>query len=836
MIRRECIDAIAQTVGRALTTAELHRVETLLSKHMHMAARANPEAQRAMPLADRWAQAAESASMEVLHEAAKTRQRVELTILKHGQLTHYVETAENKANAVADLLAPHPSIRTNVMSIHTRAEAIESLRLSEMEPLLLAARPTVLGIFGRGKMARDIVRELFGESTGNKEAAEAAKNFSDTAEKMRTDFNRFGGDVRKLMRWALPQGHDQVKIAEVGRDAWVNAIAPLLDRRMYVHEDGRLMTDLEYRDFLGEAWLTLSMDGANKSEPGAYQGNGMVAKRHAAERQLHFKDADSYLKYHESFAGRSLYETIIGHVRRMATDIALVQELGPHPAQMADYLIDLATHNDMVAQARDTGVVPKGQHKGKTDQRAGYLHDLYDVVARNGNDVVSAKVMRAFEVTRDLLSSAYLGSTAITSLFTDPAFIAVTAHQNNIPQLKMWGQVLKQLNPLSARDRRIARRSAVAMQVWANEVTTRFGSELKGTNWSRLLATATLKLSGALDLWEGQKQAFGVMLQDTLASVAREHKRLADLDEYTHRTLTHKGLSETDWAVWRMAKPEAFGGSERLTPKAIYAIPDERLQNLGDPAALKEEASIKLIGVVNEEMHHAITEPSPKDTLFLHGRGRRGTVGSELKDSMTMFLSFPVSVFNRHIMRALNMPRMRGKAGYLAAIIVGSTLGGMMSNQARSIANGKDPADMLSGKAVAAGFMRAGAFGLYAQFLFSDVTGYGSSLQEEIAGPVMGLVNDVLRITQGAAYGTSPHPGADAVRFARGHIPVINLWYTKAALNHMIFYHLEEYFSPGYLRRMKRRSRRVYGQRYWWEPQDRLPDRAPDWSAAVGEK
>ena len=50
----------------------------------------------------------------------------------------------------------------------------------------------------------------------------------------------------------------------------------------------------------------------------------------------------------------------------------------------------------------------------------------------------------------------------------------------------------------------------------------------------------------------------------------------------------------------------------------------------------------------------------------------------------------------------------------------------------------------------------------------------------------------------------------------------------------MVLHDLQEMASPGYLRRMRRRARKDWGQDYWWEPGEPLPDRAPDIEAAAG--
>ncbi|AUO37548.1 17 domain protein [Escherichia phage YDC107_2] len=67
-------------------------------------------------------------------------------------------------------------------------------------------------------------------------------------------------------------------------------------------------------------------------------------------------------------------------------------------------------------------------------------------------------------------------------------------------------------------------------------------------------------------------------------------------------------------------------------------------------------------------------------------------------------------------------------------------------------------------------------------------------------GPVAGLVDDVVKIAQGiplnAVEGKNEQTGGDLVKLGKGLMPGANLWYLKAALDHMIFNQMQEYFSP----------------------------------------
>jgi fermentation-respiration switch protein FrsA (DUF1100 family) len=65
-------------------------------------------------------------------------------------------------------------------------------------------------------------------------------------------------------------------------------------------------------------------------------------------------------------------------------------------------------------------------------------------------------------------------------------------------------------------------------------------------------------------------------------------------------------------------------------------------------------------------------------------------------------------------------------------------------------------------------------------------------------GPVAGWLMMLLnwgRDTAQCRRGKPEQTGGDLVKLGKGLIPGANLWYAKAALDHMIFNQLQEYFS-----------------------------------------
>lgn len=191
----------------------------------------------------------------------------------------------------------------------------------------------------------NVVRELFGEGTGDAAAQDLARAWSDVSEDLRQRFNAAGGAVAKLDRWGLPQHHDAEALLNAGRDRWVDAITPLLDRDKMLHPLTRQpMADGELRDSLRVIWERVTTDGWIDREPtGAPVGKGALFRQHADHRFLHFKSADDWLKYQRDFGEGDPFAAMMGHLSTMSRDIAAMEVLGPNPEAMRSYLRQLVT-------------------------------------------------------------------------------------------------------------------------------------------------------------------------------------------------------------------------------------------------------------------------------------------------------------------------------------------------------------------------------------------------------------------------------------------------------------------------------------------------------------
>ncbi|MGE9806516.1 hypothetical protein ACQP3L_38755, partial [Escherichia coli] len=75
---------------------------------------------------------------------------------------------------------------------------------------------------------------------------------------------------------------------------------------------------------------------------------------------------------------------------------------------------------------------------------------------------------------------------------------------------------------------------------------------------------------------------------------------LKSLSNDDFRILKSKGITDTDWSVWKLAQQEDWGkgNDTMLTPESIMRIPDAAVEHLGSPERVKFEAMRKLLGAV----------------------------------------------------------------------------------------------------------------------------------------------------------------------------------------------------------------------------------------------
>lgn len=838
----KCIEAVIKAAGRSLTQAELKDIESRIIKNRKELAQTDREAYLAMTPDQQVDAAAKLASEQFLSDAIKKRQRMALTIQKHETIDNYIKDQKLKYNmsgmeSLQRLLAVHSDNKSNVQSVEARTHAISSDYVRQLLDTFESTQPKILGLFRNKAGTEALVRSLFNEDIKGRfdpevtQAAQAAaKAWNEVTNEARLHFNNAGGEIGKIEDWHMPQNHSQLKVAKAGQEAWLKDMASWYNPKRYTKEDGSYMTPEEIQTILKNSWTSIATGGANKIEPGRITGRGMLAKAHADERVIHFKDADSYMAYQEKYGASDPYSVMMHHIKRLSGDIATLEKLGPNSDLQFKYWLDKSVKED--TEAAPTKM-------GKISRDAESTQNLYDYISGKTKPIANKRIAAGFDTLRNWMIATRLGSAFITSI-TDNATMHLTAAVNNMSHAQLMRNQLATLDLTNKDELRMARRAGLSLNTLVGDMN-RWGNDNLGVTFSSKMANLTLKASLLNAATEARRRAFGVTMYGSIGNSVKNAEFLKNLDEGDRRILESKGVTNADYNVWRQAELEDWGNGNdnMLTPEAIYSIPDEKLIAMGDPKTLRREAALKLLGTVDEEINMAVVEPGARERSMTTMGLQRGTWKGEITRSFFLFKSFPISMIMKHWARALGQDTKASKAAYLGAFIAGTTLLGAAASQVSNLVAGRDPQDMTKGKFWASALLKGGSLGVYGDFLFSTNTSYGNSPLATLAGPVAGYTEDLIGLTQGtlmkAAKGEKSHVGADAVKFIKSNIPLQNLWYTKAITDRLIFNQLQEMVSPGYMRRIEQRARTEFHQSYFWKPGEVVPKNAPKLEKAIGE-
>jgi hypothetical protein len=686
-------------------------------------------------------------------------------------------------------------------------EAVKRGFRRELTQAIVTFRSNLIGSARNKTTMMNVVREAFGEATGDKDAAAIARAWSGVAEKARTRFNAAGGHVGKLARWAMPQSHDTLKVRKAGRDAWKAAILPRLD----LAEMGRLFnngvafTDQTIAPLLDEAFAKISTDGYSHRSASARHGSAKYNQR-ADHRFFTFNSADDWMAYAAEYGtGKDPFRTMLGHLDGMAMDIAMMEELGPNPLNSFAHL------NDAAMQLASRSADPRAMDRasGKLNTAA----DMLDMFTGKTNIPGREGVARGAAALRNYLTSAHLGS-AILSSVTD--FNTQRIAAGFIGMSKMG--FMRQLGRLAtSKDMRAAANDAGLIfenAVNLGNAVARYELEDLHVEAAARMADFTIRASGLGWLTEIQRQAFGLEFMNTAAK-SWKATAFADLDPRTQRMFKSFGIGDQDWRIIQTAQTHTTSnGLQLLRPEEIEAVGG---QGLAD----------RYMEAIASGTEFAIPSTSIRGRSAVLAGTKPGTIPGEMLRFGLQFKAFPVTVmvsqFGR-IMAEIYQGRKMNALSYAAGLVVGATVLGALAIQMKDVSKGKDPRDMTTAEFWLAALAQGGGVGLFGDFLFADVNRFGSGIAETLAGPGVSAIDDALRFTVGnireAALGEDTKIGREFVNLLRNYTPGGSLWYVRAAFEREVLDRLQMLVDPDARGsfRSKERSAEQFGTQYFYGP------------------
>jgi hypothetical protein len=745
-------------------------------------------------------------------------------------------------------------------SAHRRGETIQGSRMRLLYDVIQKHRRNHLGQV-RNKAEMDhVIDVIHGAAPKSAEAKAAVEAWQAVFEESRLGINREGGAIGKLEGGYFPQKYDSKRVRDAAkdtpeyrrvrkeRDAAYKAKdiakaekldAELIDLNYRVYRDFMLphmavekmrnpKTDAAFDADSLEAFMrgsfeakrTDGMAGQGQSDGG---GSGASLIDHYSQhRSFVFKDGPAWRAVAARFGDPDSFNVGIAQINSMARDQALLQRFGPNPEMTFRYLMDRAERR--LVQSGADGEKALFMGKGQRVR----AQELWDVVTGKLDQPVEGAILkyvgRPLQGARNIITSAYLGSSNITAL----SDFNTTRMARGMAGLPFWSSavtgMLRQLNPLSDADRRLA----VELGAGARNATqsmlglNRYFGEQNQVGWSSIVADETLRLSGNNALTEGGQRDFH---NTFLWTLGREKDVGFDkLPEPTRETFVRYGLDADDWDVMRAAEPRVesgvFGSRTFVDP---YAITNMSVRD-------------RLLDMVGAETDKAIQMSTPQMRALM-SFGQKGTVPGEVGANMLQLKTFTASILQTHINRMIALGPKRG-AAYAANFLIGMTLMGALVIQLKEIANRRDPRPMDNLEFWGDALLSGGGLGIVGDFIGSVFSDRDASQSGFFLGPVVGAGIDVVDQTFGKATDDNEENDWDGLPIlAKRYTPIASsLWYGKQAFNEVVVEQLGQWAHhdwDGYNERLIDRAE-DNGNPYFSEPgQGLIPQRAPDFANAI---
>lgn len=750
-----------------------------------------------------------------------------------------VMSARAMMQARADENGTFSGARKAVVAAHMRGRAIAGDWFGRWAEGMSRMRTRNVGFTQDVALIRNVLRELHGASSGDADAAGFAKVFREIADEALERFNRAGGSIRRLNDWASPQTHSFRRITLAGADEWIGDTLALVDPSKMLDDAGDPLDPQRLPEFLLGVYKHIATGQLDE-----LGGPGAIGGRHRDPRVLKFRNADAWLQYQEKYGDPDLFNALTGHIERMATEIGIMETLGPIPddavRMMRSAVVEDAALAPLTTAQKAIRRLGYTVEPGK--MRAWHVENLWNVTSGHASRPGSVLSAQINDGVRHLLMSVQLGSATISSV-SDLATIAVTAKWNGLPASRVLGRMFELMKPGSEEARTFAVRLGLGAQSWQSKfyAGSRFSEEAAGPGLWHRMSDAVVRVSGLSAWTDAGRWAFGMefmgMLGDHTGRALRDLEASGDSAlEALARSMRSAGITDADWDAVRALPTEGFAGARYVTL--------EKLRESGIDAELRDDITAKFLTLVQSEMDFAVPTPSVEARSLITLGKRPGTVAGELLRAAGMYRSFPVTMVLSHLARGMNLTNFRHRGQYLASLFIGTTVMGALAYQGKNVVKGRDPLDMTEPEFWGAAMLQGGGLGIFGDFLAAGTGGrnrYGNTFLATLGGPMATFGQDVAEafspsdLFDQASRERAVRDRADALL---RYVPGSSLWYTRVAFERLVADQVQQLVDPAAARQRWSRSDRYWreqvGTETWWRHGDLVPNRAPDMTNVFG--
>lgn len=709
----------------------------------------------------------------------------------------------------------------------------------------------------------EMVKAINGESFDNPTAGKMAEVWSGEKEDGRQFMNRNGGNIGKLEHF-MEAMHNPEIMKKMGIDAWVNFYMKFGNWKLMRHPSGEdwgfttaatngekvsgnysTMAEVEKRNFLKEAWVTLTTDGENKNileeignsgvfkakDDGTSHGSsqGYNITKSPGHRTLFLRDAAAMIEYNRLFSDQSLGTVFHNSLALTGRNRALISQLGPNPVRTITSLLETVKVQDLnEAKAKgfkgkyalgDDGWV-KGAYRGTGIDAMGLLD-------RSPMDAVNTLFSPTYKSNKlDKIMAGYtsykaatsLGFTAARAVWQDSWTVLNHAWHNGglegvMQASRIFNDIRKMTHdPEQLHDLNIF---GVAMGTALRDVREagvrmRVQDKLMGANVLSRGAQATMKYTG-LNRWTDIVRNGGQMIHSM--SLAKNLSRSWDeLAPGYVSMYSRAGINRENWGILQQLRTEDYANK-------VKAVDVTSLRSIADFQALPENAQNNIENALNGFIRSGgditTSEYNFQASMMTGALGQSGTAKS--------LLLFKNAGMVGLVNTARRMEHMSGGGRFVHTLaqIVGSYIFGYMALATTRLMTGREVPNPLDPMNAVESVFIGGGLTIFADSLRTIATPDNTSSSGSV--PILSDISNMIGIGTSLATGDTEKAGYKAVRMARQQIPFLNFWYTKMLADRIGLDHAAEAFNPGYTNRLEKQANKG-GSQYWWHPGELTPN------------
>lgn len=765
------------------------------------------------------------------------RRNAYLNILAHRRGTEYISRFNNDATGIEALVV---GSQKRIKGARLSADAAQKARAARYlggftsdlrrEGVLEYVRPRLFG-FGKGPLDDKIAVELWelrdGGSPGSTKSPEA-KKIADIIHKYqelaRRDQNRYGAFIRKMPGYIVSQSHDMLRMRRAGRDQWIADVLPLLDERTFEGDDPRKFLESVYNNLITGSHIKVG----DRPEFLGFKGPGNLGKKVSAQRVLHFRDGMAWVAYNDKYGRGSLMEGVSTGLHRAARAVGIMETLGPNPRAMMERL-----QQDALLKAQQAGDTKQADLL--RNKRLSTFMDAVDGSLDIPGDIRGAHIGAS---VRALQSTAKLGGAVLSSV-PDVMLAAAELRYQGDNMFSALGKQLSgflEVQTTKAGAREVADLIGAGAESMMGDIQARITGADSLPGVAHKMQTAFFKLN-LLTWWtDSHERALSAIMSRNLRQSA--DKAFGSLSAEMRNVLGLYDIGAEQWdLIRRYGRYKAQDGSEWITIDGLKDIPDSAFPGMkpAQARAARDRLMESLQAYFTDRTSHGVLKGGAKEKALLTGGTQAGTAVGEAMRFVMQFKSYSVSFVTKVLGRFAQEDRFwqvfpalrhmpKSEMAQFAGFLVGLTALGYVAMAAKDLAKGRTPRDPNKPETWLAAFVQGGGAGIYGDFLFGQASRFGQSPLETFAGPVPGTAADLVNIflkTRDYATGLSDDaPDSEFFQLFKNNTPFLNLFYTRAALDYLVLYEMQEAIAPGSLRRMERRLEKENGQRFLVPPSE----------------